>query len=39
LKDGSVVGRGTHEELMDGCPTYRAIADSQTRGEGDHGGR
>ncbi len=36
LRDGAVVGRGSHEELMDGCPTYRAIADSQTRGEGDH---
>ena len=36
LKDGEVVGLGTHDELMDGCPTYRAIADSQTRGEGTH---
>ena len=34
LKDGEVVGLGTHDELMAGCPTYRAIADSQTRGEG-----
>ena len=34
LKDGEVVGLGTHDELMADCPTYRAIADSQTRGEG-----
>ena len=34
LKDGEVVGLGTHDELMASCPTYRAIADSQTRGEG-----
>ncbi|WP_083526869.1 ABC transporter ATP-binding protein [Thermophilibacter mediterraneus] len=32
LRDGEVVGLGTHDELMEGCPTYRAIADSQTRG-------
>ena len=32
LKDGEVVGLGTHDELMADCPTYRAIADSQTRG-------
>ena len=32
LKDGEVVGLGTHDELMEACPTYRAIADSQTRG-------
>ena len=32
LKDGEVVGLGTHDELMAGCPAYRAIADSQTRG-------
>ena len=36
LKDGEVVGLGTHDELMAGCPTYRAIADSQTRGEDSH---
>ena len=32
LKDGEVVGLGRHDELMEGCPTYREIADSQTRG-------
>lgn len=32
LKDGEVVGLGTHDELVEACPTYRAIADSQTRG-------
>ena len=36
LKDGEVVGLGTHDELMERCPTYRAIADSQTRGEDAH---
>lgn len=37
LNEGEVVGLGTHDELMGDCPTYRAIADSQTRGEEDHG--
>lgn len=32
LKDGEVVGLGRHDELMESCPTYREIADSQTRG-------
>ncbi|WP_342590866.1 ABC transporter ATP-binding protein [Olsenella profusa] len=36
LRDGEVVGLGTHDDLMEGCPTYRAIADSQTRGEESH---
>ena len=31
LSDGAVVGVGSHAELMERCPTYRAIADSQTR--------
>lgn len=35
LNEGEVVGLGTHDELMETCPAYRAIADSQTRGE-DH---
>lgn len=35
LKDGEVVGLGRHDELMQSCPTYREIADSQTRGGGD----
>ena len=36
LKDGEVVGLGTHDELMSACPTYRAIAESQSRGEDAH---
>ena len=36
LRDGEVVGLGTHDELMSGCPTYRAIAESQSRGEDAH---
>ena len=36
LKDGEVVGLGRHDELMESCPTYRAIADSQTRGGSSH---
>lgn len=29
MEDGRVVGQGTHRELLDTCPTYRAIAESQ----------
>jgi ATP-binding cassette subfamily B multidrug efflux pump len=29
LEDGKVVGRGTHDELLDGNPTYQEIAASQ----------
>ncbi|MRH28098.1 ATP-binding cassette domain-containing protein [Microbacterium sp. SYP-A9085] len=29
LDDGRVVGLGTHEELLQTCPTYREIVDSQ----------
>lgn len=32
LKDGRIVGRGTHEELMEGCEVYREIAESQMKG-------
>ena len=32
LKDGEVVGLGTHEELMETCEVYRAIAESQMKG-------
>ncbi len=32
LGDGRVVGRGTHGELMETCPAYRDIVESQTRG-------
>ena len=30
LEDGEIVGRGTHEQLLDTCPTYAEIVDSQT---------
>ena len=33
LSDGRAIGYGTHEELMQDCPTYRAIAIAQM-GEG-----
>ena len=36
LNDGELAGVGTHAELMESCPTYRAIADSQSRGEDAH---
>lgn len=29
LNDGRIVGKGTHEELLHGCETYREIARSQ----------
>ena len=29
LDDGKIVGKGTHEELMDSCETYKQIAMSQ----------
>ena len=35
LEDGAVVGRGTHEELLETCGTYQEIVASQlTRGGG-----
>ncbi|GAA4122512.1 ABC transporter ATP-binding protein [Nocardioides fonticola] len=33
LEDGRIVGRGSHLELLDGCPTYREIVDSQLSAE------
>lgn len=39
LSDGAVVGRGTHEELMETCEVYREIAESQMKGGEEHGGR
>ena len=33
LDDGDVVGAGTHGELMDTCPTYREIYESQFKRE------
>ena len=32
LRDGEVVGLGTHDELMETCEVYRAIAESQMKG-------
>lgn len=32
LKDGRIVGKGTHKELMEGCGVYREIAESQMKG-------
>jgi ATP-binding cassette subfamily B protein len=29
LEDGLVAGKGTHEELLAGCPTYQEIVESQ----------
>ena len=29
LEDGHVVGLGTHTQLLEGCPTYQEIVDSQ----------
>lgn len=29
LDKGEIVGRGTHDELMESCPVYREIADTQ----------
>lgn len=33
LEDGAVVGSGRHTELIDSCPTYREIVESQTATE------
>ncbi len=33
MDEGKIVGKGTHEELMQECPIYREIADSQFSGE------
>jgi ATP-binding cassette subfamily B protein len=33
LDDGLIVGRGTHDELLESCPTYLEIVDSQLRQE------
>ena len=34
LSDGMVIGRGTHDTLMDTCPEYRTIALTQMGAEG-----
>lgn len=36
LKDGSIVGLGRHDDLMQTCDNYRAIAESQLRKEASH---
>ena len=36
LKDGSIVGLGRHDDLMQTCDNYRAIAKSQLRKEASH---
>ncbi|MFJ2028566.1 ABC transporter ATP-binding protein [Streptosporangium sp. NPDC087985] len=33
LDDGVIVGRGTHDELLDSCPTYIEIVESQLTAE------
>lgn len=33
LEDGRAVGLGTHDELLESCPTYREIVDSQRSAE------
>ena len=33
LDDGRLVGQGAHDELMDSCPVYREIYESQYGGE------
>jgi ABC-type multidrug transport system fused ATPase/permease subunit len=33
LDEGRVVGLGTHEQLLDTCPVYREIHESQFRRE------
>lgn len=32
LEDGKVIGNGTHKELLESCPEYREISDSQMGG-------
>jgi ATP-binding cassette subfamily B protein len=33
LEDGAVVGIGTHDELLETCPTYAEIVESQLTAE------
>lgn len=33
MDEGEIVGRGTHSELLDSCPTYQEIVASQLRAE------
>jgi ATP-binding cassette subfamily B protein len=32
LEDGRIIGKGTHAELLESCPEYREISDSQMGG-------
>lgn len=32
IEDGRIVGRGTHRFLVENCPTYRQIVESQESG-------
>ena len=32
LDDGKMIGKGTHEQLLDSCPEYKEISDSQMGG-------
>jgi ATP-binding cassette subfamily B protein len=29
LEDGEMIGKGTHDELLENCPTYAEIVQSQ----------
>jgi ATP-binding cassette, subfamily B, multidrug efflux pump len=33
LEDGAIVGLGTHQQLLAGCPTYAEIVSSQLTAE------
>src|SRR6476661_5802689 len=33
IEDGAIVGKGTHQELLDTCPTYVEIVESQRSAE------
>ena len=33
LNEGRIVGQGTHSELLESCPIYREIAESQRTGD------
>ena len=32
LDGGQIIGAGTHEELLESCPVYKEISDSQMGG-------
>ena len=32
IEDGAIIGCGKHEELIESCPTYKEISDSQMGG-------